>query len=244
MYIYMYIYIYIYIYIYCSHNIPSSTIYKCIETTTKNGFPQIQPINAPGVEIAALSAWNTTLAAGAGACGTFLHSRPGILQDPSGKVPRMAGKVKSCQVEVCRNLFSESESPVGLQIVVISLRCIFHKNMQLGFLCVSACRQHGCPALPPSHWLEDWTTMDKFDQVLGYNRIQNNPRIIIQSYHIISYSYCYILYTIASHLWQSSVLAARCALYSLSFSPAGSSPTWLGFSTMSAGKSPWINHHF
>lgn len=27
-----------------------------------------------GVEIAALSAWNTTLAAGAGACGAFLHS--------------------------------------------------------------------------------------------------------------------------------------------------------------------------
>ena len=32
---------------------------------------------APGVKIAGLSAWNTTLAAGAGACGTFLHSRPG-----------------------------------------------------------------------------------------------------------------------------------------------------------------------
>ena len=228
---------------------------KCIENTT-HGFPQIQPFSARCRDrrlerlehhagrgrwsmwnLSALAAWHPPRSKWKGGS-----------QRSQGWLER-SSQFKSCQVEVCRNLFFGiffrnlfSESPVGLQIVVISLRCIFHKNMQLGFLCVSACRQHGCPALPPSHWLEDWTTMDKFDQVLGYNRIQNTPRMIIQSYHIISY--CYILYTIASHLWQSSVLAPRCALYSLSFSPAGSSPTWLGFSTMSAGKSPWINHNF
>lgn len=59
------------------------------------------------VEIAALSAWNTTLAAGAGACGTFLHS------------------------------------------------CIFHKNMQLGFLCNGllsglVCLTVACDILTPA----------------------------------------------------------------------------------------------
>lgn len=59
------------------------------------------------VDIASLSAWNTTLAAGAGACGTFLHS------------------------------------------------CIFHKNMQLGFICNGllsglVCLTVACDILTPA----------------------------------------------------------------------------------------------
>ena len=40
-----------------------------------NASPAFARLDPHRVEIAALSAWNTTLAAGAGACGAFLHSR-------------------------------------------------------------------------------------------------------------------------------------------------------------------------
>lgn len=72
-----------------------------------NASPAFARRDPHRVEIATLSAWNTTLAAGAGACGTFLHS------------------------------------------------CIFHKNMQLGFLCNGllsglVCLTVACDILTPA----------------------------------------------------------------------------------------------
>ena len=95
-----------------------------------------------GVFTASLSAWNTTLAAAAGACGAFLHlslgSRDKRISKSSGQMSTIIADCMSCNL-ICYEIFARALSMWALchhtRAALQIWRHFFHENIDMGFLC-------------------------------------------------------------------------------------------------------------